>query len=148
MSRVDERLIHGQIVNEWITKVVPTHLVIMDEDLVLDLFMANIYKALTPLWLDVQILAPGDACYFLRDCAEKDWRIFLLARTPCAFEKLIKAGYFVDEIILADKKYLPNKRNLQTEYKRSINWLLERNVRIIMQEFPADTPFVLTPYQL
>lgn len=148
LSRVDERLIHGQIVNEWITKVEPTHLIIMDEDLVQDLFMANIYKALTPLWLDVQILIPADARGFLQGHGDEDWRVFLLARTPRAFEELVKAGYYVGEIVLADKKYLPNKRNLPPECKRSINWLLDREVRVVMQEFPADEPYVLDPYQL
>lgn len=145
---MDERLIHGQIVNEWITRVEPTHLVIMDEELVQDLFMANIYKALTPLWLDVRILTPADTCRFLQSHGEESWRVFLLARTPGTFKELAKAGYCVDELVLADKKYLPNKRNLPVENKRAVNWLLEREVRVVMQEFPADEPYVLHPYQL
>ena len=146
LSRVDERLIHGQIIAEWITRVEPTHLTIIDEELVRDPFMANIYKALTPLWLDVQTYSPAEACSFLRDNEKEDWRMFLLARSPQSFEQLIRSGYHISEIVLADKKYLPNKRNLPAECKRSVNWLLEQGTCVTVQEFHADKPCVLTPY--
>ena len=49
MTRVDERLIHGQIINAWYTRNNISHILIVDEELVEDQFMTNVYKALTPL---------------------------------------------------------------------------------------------------
>lgn len=144
---MDERLIHGQIVNEWITQVKPTHFIIIDNELVEDQFMANIYKAMAPLWLEVQIFSPIDAVHFLKQHDGDDGDVFLLARTPCVFEEMIRLGCYIDEILLADKKYLPKKRNVTSECKKSINNLLSENIRVIMQEFPSDEPYYLNPYR-
>lgn len=46
--------------NEWILKVRPTHLIIIDYELLTDLFMANIYKAMAPFWVEVLIFSPED----------------------------------------------------------------------------------------
>ena len=61
LARVDDRLIHGQIVNEWISAVNPTHLIIIDDDLVTDKFMSDIYRALIPIWLEAKILSVDSA---------------------------------------------------------------------------------------
>lgn len=141
-------MIHGQVVNEWITQVNPTHIIIIDNELVEDHFMANIYKAMVPLWLEVQIFSPADAVSFLKQHDSDNGDIFLLARTPCIFEEMIRLGCCIDEIILADKKYLPSKRNVTSKCKKSINNLLNKNIKIIMQEFPSNDPYYLKQYCL
>jgi len=148
LARVDERLIHGQIINEWVVRINPTHILIIDEEMVKDEFMSNIYKALAPLWLDVQILAPGEAAVLLREHKKDSWRVLLLARTPQPFEALVRLGVPLGEVMLSDKVYLPNKLVVPTASKRSINWLLDRGVGVITQNFPTDHPQPVAPYKL
>lgn len=147
MARVDERLIHGQIINEWVALTNPTHLLILDEVLVADEFMANIYKALAPLWLEVQIFAPTDSIPYL--CAlSEDSRIFLLAKNPQPFEELLKRGIPLEEVVLADKAYLPNKIKLPLASKCAINALLAAGVQVITRNFPTDVAQRVQPYKL
>lgn len=142
-------MIHGQIVNEWILKVRPTHLIIIDYELLTDLFMANIYRAMAPFWVEVHILSPRDTAIFLNSREEKNGeKIFLLARTPVIYEELIEHGVHISEIVLAEKKYLPQKRNASLENKIAINRLLEQNVKVMVQEFPNEEAFVIEKYRI
>ena len=92
LARVDDRLIHGQIVNEWISAVNPTHIIIVDDDLVNDRFMSDIYRALIPIWLEARILSLEETLGALVAMEEDPARIFLLARTPQVFEELVSRG--------------------------------------------------------
>lgn len=142
-------MIHGQIVNEWILKVRPTHLIIIDYELLTDLFMANIYRAMAPFWVEVHILSPRDTAIFLNSREEKNGeKIFLLARTPVIYEELIEYGVHIPEIILAEKKYMPKKRNASLENKIEINRLLEQNVKVMVQEFPNEEATVIEKYKI
>ena len=54
------------------------------------MFMANIYKAMAPFWVEVLILSPEDTAIFLNSRQDKNGeKIFLLARTPVIYEELI-----------------------------------------------------------
>ena len=85
VARVDERLIHGQIINEWVNRTACTHLLIVDDSLVEDEFMSSIYKALAPLWLDVQIRSTESAARYLQETQSESGRILLLAKTALPF---------------------------------------------------------------
>ncbi len=148
IARVDERLIHGQIVNEWIQKLRPTHLLIVDYELLHDPFMSNIYKAMAPFWVEVHILSPKDAYQFFCKGGNLDAKVFLLARKPDMYEELIDHGADISEIVLAEKKYMPNKRKAAIESKIAINHLLDKGVRIVIQEFPNEESFVVKKYKI
>ena len=135
--------------NEWILKVRPTHLIIIDYELLTDLFMANIYKAMAPFWVEVLIFSPEDTAKFLNSRQDKNGeKIFLLARTPVIYEELIEHGVHISEIVLAEKKYLPQKRKASLENKIAINHLIEKNVKVTVQEFPNEEATVIEKYKI
>ena len=93
------------------------------------MFMANIYKAMAPFWVEVLILSPEDTAIFLNSRQDKN-------------------GVHISEIVLAEKKYLPQKRNASLENKIAINRLLEQNVKVMVQEFPNEEAFVIEKYRI
>ena len=72
----------------------------------------------------------------------------MLARTPVIYEKLIEYGVHIPEIVLAEKKYMPKKRNASLENKIAINRLLEQNVKVMVQEFPNEEAAVIEKYKI
>ena len=66
----------------------------------------------------------------------------MLARTPVIYEELIEYGVHIPEIVLAEKKYMPKKRNASLENKIAINRLLEQNVKVMVQEFPNEATVI------
>lgn len=73
--------------NEWILKVRPTHLIIIDYELLTDLFMANIYKAMAPFWVEVLIFSPEDTAKFLNSRQDKMEKKYFYWHVPQGFMK-------------------------------------------------------------
>ena len=138
LARVDDRLIHGQVVNEWISAVNPTHIIIVDDDLVNDKFMSDIYRALIPIWLEARILSAEDTVTCLSGMENKDVRIFLLARTPQIFEQLVDQGVPIEEVSFADKMYFQNKIPIPKAYQKAMRQLMASHVRLCAIQHPGD----------
>ena len=139
LCRVDERLIHGEIVNKWLTFFRPTHILIVDDELIHDEFMCLIYRALVPIWVKPQILSVKDAVEFLKNSSSEDSSVIVLAKTPVEFLKMAEEGTEFQTITLADKMYFPNKLKIPIEYEKAIQQLKERGISVVAQNAPEDS---------
>ena len=89
--RADERLIHGQLINEWLHVLKPTRLLVCDDALMQMPFMANMYRSLVPIWLEARILSLEQTVEYLRLHADTEGRSFLLFYHTfgcCRFDRL------------------------------------------------------------
>lgn len=93
MTRVDERLIHGQIINAWYTRNNISHILIVDEELVEDQFMTNVYKALTPLSIQVEVFGVDGIIDFLKANSDIDGRVLLLSRMLSPIVRLVEKAF-------------------------------------------------------
>ena len=64
------------------------------------------------------------------------------------YEELIEHGVDISEVVLAEKKYLPQKRKASLENKIAINHLIEKNVKVTVQEFPNEEATVIEKYKI
>ncbi len=138
LCRVDERLIHGEIVNKWLSFFKAEYLLIVDDELISDEFMCLIYRALLPIWVKPQILSVADSVAFLKKYEKEDRDIILLAKTPLEFLELVEKGIPIDLLTLADKVYFPNKLKIPLAYEQAIQALKEQGVSIVAQNAPED----------
>ncbi|MGE4485986.1 MAG: PTS sugar transporter subunit IIB [Oscillospiraceae bacterium] len=148
LSRVDERLVHGRVINDWIAEIRPSHLVIADDALVNDEFMSKIYRALLPLWLKAEILSCSSAAKYIKSVDSPGNRLFILAKSPRAFVALAKGGIHISEITLADKAFFKNKIEVSESNKRAANWLISAGIRLYAINSPLDRKEPIEPYQL
>lgn len=100
LARVDDRLIHGEVVTAWIPTKRVTRIIIVDDEVAADQFNVRVVKALAP---------EGTKCfvYTVEKAAEKlmvegvpGERLLVLAKTPVTFNRLIQAGVPLQEINL------------------------------------------------
>lgn len=146
MVRVDERLIHGQIMNIWYAKSNISHILIVDKELVEDQFMTNVYKALAPLSIHVDVVAVDGALNFLNENSLREGRILLLSRTLAPIVELAGRCDLPGQVFLVDKKYFPNKIPISEEDKHCLRRLVEFGITAIAQEYPEDEPFIVNPF--
>lgn len=60
LLRVDSRLIHGQVITKWLNYSKANVIVVVNDELSKDSFMADIYTASAPTGIDVLILSVDD----------------------------------------------------------------------------------------
>ena len=73
---------------------------------------------------------------------------YCMIRSPGIYEELIEHGVDISEVVLAEKKYLPQKRKASLENKIAINHLIEKNVKVTVQEFPNEEATVIEKYKI
>lgn len=77
-ARVDYRLIHGQVITKWSKIASANQIVIVDDVLGQDEFMASIYKMAAPSGVGVDIKTAADAAAAYKDGTLGTGNIFLL----------------------------------------------------------------------
>ena len=53
LSRIDERLIHGQVMTRWITGLYITRIILIDDAIAKDDFMVDVLLLSAPVGVDV-----------------------------------------------------------------------------------------------
>ncbi|WP_213974057.1 PTS system mannose/fructose/N-acetylgalactosamine-transporter subunit IIB [Tepidanaerobacter acetatoxydans] len=99
LYRIDERLIHGQVMTAWLGTVGAENIAIIDDILSKDSFMQNIFKMAVPQEISVDILSVNDAINVLKKQSFKK-RTIVLMKTIKTATRLIDAGVKIDSINL------------------------------------------------
>jgi mannose/fructose/N-acetylgalactosamine-specific phosphotransferase system component IIB len=116
-SRIDDRLIHGQVMTGWVQYVQATEVVIIDDKVAKDEFTKMIMQSSMPKKIILSVLSTQDAVkYLLEDNKKADDKYFLLVKTPMVILELIKAGVSIKKLCIggigARKDRTPFYRNI------------------------------------
>ena len=77
LVRVDHRLIHGQVITKWVKIAQAQKIIIVDDFLGQDEFMADIYRMAAPSGVEVAILTAEDAGQAFQNNTLGDKNIFI-----------------------------------------------------------------------
>lgn len=142
VARIDDRLIHGQVVTSWVKAYPITEILIIAEDLAQNMLMQRIYKSVAPAGIDVNILDNRDALnYLLSDC-KVDQNLLILVKTPDVFEFLINNGVIITKIVLGGMGLKPGRETLikniaaNDAERECLRRLLNKGIKIVYQMVP------------
>ncbi|MEJ8735638.1 PTS system mannose/fructose/N-acetylgalactosamine-transporter subunit IIB [Mediterraneibacter sp. ICN-202921] len=119
--RLDERLIHGQTLTNWIGLLGSTHVIVACDEVANDSLQVSALKMIVPSNLKTAIVTLEKAAQLLNDERSAKLKIFVLCRTPQDILKLcmhvpeIKAVNFAGYGLLM-KTNTPNKKVIVPGY--------------------------------
>jgi len=142
-ARVDDRLIHGQIMTRWMKGFPGASIVIVDDSLAVDNFMKNIYTMAAPPGVKVKVVSIDTALKEWNQKANIDEKVFLLFKDIQTIERTIKEGIPIKTLNIGgvakmpDKKAITQSVNLNSQ-EAEILWNLHRNfgIEIYLQMVP------------
>jgi len=102
LARIDDRLIHGQIMTAWLQTTAATRIIIADDKVASDNFECRLLKATVPADVKVDVLKVDAAAAELLQPEAQGERIILLTKCPETMEALIEKGVTLPEIILGN----------------------------------------------
>lgn len=100
LARVDDRLIHGEVVTAWTPNSKANKIIIIDDEVAKDQFNVRVVKALAPAGTKVIVYNVEKAAEKLMVPGAVGERLLLLAKTPTTYARLIRAGVPLKEINL------------------------------------------------
>ncbi len=92
LFRIDDRLIHGQVMTGWLKYTGAKRIIIVDDFVSTDQFSLQLFKLAAPPGVTVEALSIADAATRLMDPDQPNEKAVVLAKNPIAPMELLKAG--------------------------------------------------------
>jgi len=97
VMRIDERLIHGQIVTAWIAEAEAKSIIVADDKASKDQMQKMLLEMATPPGVTLKILSLKDASIFINEDMTED-KTLLIVRGPVEANQLLEMGITIDKI--------------------------------------------------
>lgn len=143
LARIDDRLIHGQVVTAWTKHVSANKIIIVDNELSKNKLMQRIYVASAPSGINLKILSFDEALTYLNESDQKV-RTLVLAKNPFIFEDLINAGVDIKSVNLggmgstAKRTRLIRNAHADEEERACFKRLLDMGIDVYFQIVPDE----------
>ena len=115
LVRIDDRLIHGQVVVGWGIHLNFERIVLCSDSIAISLWEKDIYtgaEATAPYPLTVSVFTIEETLQFLNDVASEKEKIVLLTESPQDLLQLIKRGLKIKKINVGGMHYKQGKMRL------------------------------------
>lgn len=140
-TRIDDRLIHGQVVIKWLRRIKHDRVVICDDQVARDAFLENVFQLAMPGSETLLVMSVSE---FVRWMAttEESWRVFLLLKTPETASHLLEAGLEMDSLNVGamgarpDTERVYKSVSLTQEQLALLRSLETRGVNVFFQTVP------------
>jgi mannose/fructose/N-acetylgalactosamine-specific phosphotransferase system component IIB len=149
MSRIDDRLIHGQVVEGWVNFLKATGIFVADDRVASNAFQRSIMELSVPQGLKVAIGRVEDICGQLRNAVLNTDRVILLFSNPVDVLRAIKSGLDCRVINIGGMHYVPGKRKLMDvlavddEDLAALKELAANGIKVTIQTVPTQRPVPL-----
>lgn len=143
-NRIDGRLIHGQVANLWATKLGISRIMVVDDEVAENAIEKSGLKLATPSGVKLSVLPVARAAENILAGKYDSQRLFIVARKPDRFLKLVEAGVLIDVLNVGNMSQTPETHSIT----RSINVvdedvevfkkLHDKGVKLTAQMVPND----------
>ena len=144
LARVDDRLIHGEVVTAWIPTFKVTRILIVDDETAQDEFNVRVVKALAPAGTKVFVYTVDKAAEKLMVQGVEGERLLLLAKTPTTYSRLVQKGVPLKEVnlggagIRGERQPFINNVALNPEEVLACEEMQKAGVRVYYQLVPEQ----------
>ncbi len=143
--RIDDRLIHGLVVQNWVKSLRITHIIVADDRVANDQMQKTLLFMAVPSCLKISIFTIEESVRRINAGEFKNGNVLLLISTPCDALSLVKNGLVTKSINVGGLHFVPGKKqifksisvdNKDIDAFCEIN---ERGVSLELRIIPTDT---------
>ncbi|MDU6181431.1 MAG: PTS sugar transporter subunit IIB [Anaerococcus vaginalis] len=145
MTRIDYRLIHGQVVAKWIKYNLVDRIILADDELVDDEFMADIYKmAAADKKVDIVSIKNLNKCL-----ESSDDNVMLIFKNVDSCYKAVENGLILEEINVgasestSERKQIIQGVSLSEKEIEKLDILGKKEIDVYSQSIPENSKISL-----
>lgn len=145
LFRVDERLIHGQVVVAWARSLEPDRIIVVDDLLADNEIEQEIYEAGLPPDLEATFLNESEAVSLIPAVVEGSNTVIVLTKDLATMHRLFEAGVPIAEINIGGIHAAEGRRRvlpyvcLDGDDERRIRQLEDAGVTVAAKDLPTTT---------
>lgn len=144
LTRIDDRLIHGQVMTSWLVNTGANKIMVVDDLVAEDEFMKSVLKSCVPQGVQLAVYNTGGAVERLQKGFAEGDRLIILVKYPKTLYDMINKGIPLDAIniggmaVNAGRKKLYKNIAASDEERRLLADLIARGVKIDIQITAQD----------
>ncbi|WP_323088923.1 PTS sugar transporter subunit IIB [Allobaculum sp. JKK-2023] len=153
LARVDDRLIHGEVVSVWTPALGVNRIIIVDDGVAADEFNKRVVKALAPNGVKVNVYSTERGAEILKkDSKTPNEKVMVLTKTPITYHRMQQLGLDLKEVNLGGmglrNERTPFIKNVACDPDEieSIRELRKNNVRVYYQLVPEQQVIEVDSY--
>jgi len=152
LLRIDDRLVHGQVVEGWVKALRINHLVVASDAVDADETQKALYVLAVPHGVQLTTVKVADAARAWKAGQWKNDRALILVSTPEDVVKLADAGAPLKSVNLGGLHYRSDRVqvlkgiSLDDQDVRALKTLAARGVLLEARPLPLDEPVDITLY--
>ncbi len=142
--RMDNRLIHGQVLVSWKSHIEIDHLIVTNDKVANDPLQITLLKAITPIGAKVSVLTVEDCVTYCRTSEAIEEKIFIIAKLPEDGLALVEKGLDMEVLNLGNQAFVRGAKKLSnTVYLtesgvKSLRKIHEKGIQITCRMMPTD----------
>lgn len=150
LYRVDDRLVHGQVVEGWVPHLQAEELAVVSDEIAGDEMRRTIMRFATPEEVDLKILTLDESFPYLQDAEKTDRKVLLLLPGLAEALALVRKGFRIPSLNIGGMHYSAGKNLsigkaifLNDEDCAALKSLSSEGVVIEGRGVPSDKPLNL-----
>ncbi|MBL1229682.1 PTS sugar transporter subunit IIB [Enterococcus sp. BWB1-3] len=97
LARIDDRLIHGQVMTSWLNYTGANRIIIVDEETANDTFLKMIVTSVAPANIRTEVFDIEGGAEILSNLGESD-KVIVLVKSPSCYVELLKRGVALEKV--------------------------------------------------
>lgn len=142
LARVDDRLIHGQVMTAWMKRLPAKQIIVVDDKTAGDDFMTSVLSMAAPQGVKVHVFTCEKAAELLKKGVKNP--SILLAKTPLTYRRLIEDGVELEAVniggmgINQERTTLHKNIAASPQEREAMKFMLSRGIDVKIQVIPQD----------
>lgn len=145
LCRVDFRLMHGQVVTNWIKQVNADSILIIDDELASDKFLAQVFLMAAPPGIKVAIRSIEKAVISFKNDVFQNKKMLILLKSVESAHKAVLLGLPISKLQVGglgsgtNKKMLSNELSIDVTEAELLTEVSKHGVEVTFQVTPKDS---------
>lgn len=144
LARIDFRLMHGQVVTNWLKQTSADTVLIVDDKLAADKFLAQVFLMAAPQGVKVAIRSIEKAVASFQKDVFKDKKVLVLFKSVANAKKAFDLGFPLEKLQVAglgsgtNRAMISNELSLSREDADMLLEMQNKGVEVTLQVTPKD----------
>lgn len=98
LTRIDDRLVHGQVMTSWLNFTGANKIMIVDDGVAKDIFMKNVLATVLPANISLEIYNVEDASERIKNGFDPRDRVIILVKYPATIWHMMENGVKLEKV--------------------------------------------------
>lgn len=143
LTRVDNRLIHGQVGVTWVNHLGANLILVANDEVANDPVQQNLMEMVLPDVIQTRFFTIDKTIKIIHKAADRQ-KIFLVCRTPQDALRLIEGGVPIDKLNIGNMHFSEGKEqisstvSLDEDDKKAIRKIIDLGIKVEVRRVPDE----------